>query len=230
MVKSYAKGTAAKLSNNFKSTEFDCKCKYSDCKKTLIDLDGVECLQKARDLVGKPITINSGFRCKTHNKKVGGVSSSLHLKGTAFDLACPKGIGLNDFAFICEQAGFHGVLRYDGENFVHCDMRSGKYYGVTSNGGKSFKQVETFNPIPKQETVEIILPILKKGDKSEVVKTIQGLLDFKGFNGKNGKKINADGDFGTNTEFAIEQMQKKEKISASKVMDLETWKKLLGVK
>ena len=183
MVKEYTKSEAIRLSENFKSTEFDCKCKNSECNKTLIELNGVVCLQKARDILGKAIKITSGFRCKEHNKAVGGVSGSLHLKGTAFDLACPKGISLNDFAFVCEQAGFNGVLRYDGQNFVHCDMRSGRYFGVTVDGGKTFKQVDTFNPKP---TEAINMPLLKKASKGECVKVLQILLHSKGFKGKNG--------------------------------------------
>lgn len=43
-------------------------------------------LQQARDDFGKPIHVNSGFRSKELNKKVGGVANSYHLKGQAADL------------------------------------------------------------------------------------------------------------------------------------------------
>ena len=76
----YTKGESIQLSANFKSTEFDCKCK-GYCAETLIDAELVETLQKIRDHFGKPITINSGYRCKMHNKNVGGVSNSQHLTG-----------------------------------------------------------------------------------------------------------------------------------------------------
>ncbi len=226
MVKEYTKGKAIQLSKNFKSTEFDCKCKYADCKKTLIELNGIVCLQKAREKVGKAIKITSGFRCKTHNKKVGGVSNSLHLKGSAFDLACPKGISLNDFAFICEQAGFNGVLRYDGQNFVHCDLRNGKYLGITADGGKTFKQVDTFNPKPT-ETVN--MPLLKKGSDGDCVKVLQTLLYSKGFKGKNGKDLSADGKFGANTEFAVGELQKSYGLKQNNMVDAVVWQRLLGV-
>lgn len=42
-------------------------------------------LQPLRDAYGKPITINSGYRCVELNKKVGGVSTSQHTKGQAAD-------------------------------------------------------------------------------------------------------------------------------------------------
>ena len=230
MVKQYEKGKAVKLSTNFKSTEFDCKCGRKDCKITLIDLDGVACAQKVRDTFGKEIVPTSGYRCAVHNKNVGGVSSSLHLKGLAFDLKCPKGVSLNDFAFACEQAGFKGVLRYDGKGFVHCDMRENIYRGITTNGGKSFTEVETFNPNPVPKEVTVKLPILKNGSKGDAVRTLQTLLNAKGYKGKNGKALTVDGIFGTNCGYAVESFRKAIKLTAGKTVDSDAWKRLLGVR
>ena len=230
MIKQYEKGKAVKLSANFKSTEFDCKCGRKDCKITLIDLDGVECVQKVRNLTAKAIVINSGYRCAVHNKNVGGVSSSKHLKGLAFDLKCPKGVSLNDFAFACEQAGFKGVLRYDGKGFVHCDMRENIYRGITTNGGKSFTEVETFNPNPVPKEVTVKLPILKNGSKGDAVRTLQTLLNAKGYKGKNGKALTVDGIFGTNCGYAVESFRKAIKLTAGKTVDSDAWKRLLGVR
>ena len=43
-------------------------------------------LDPARERLGKPIMVNSGFRCVVHNRKVGGASSSQHMRGEAADL------------------------------------------------------------------------------------------------------------------------------------------------
>lgn len=43
-------------------------------------------LQPLRDWYGKPIHVNSGYRCKTLNKAVGGSSTSYHLYGYAADI------------------------------------------------------------------------------------------------------------------------------------------------
>ena len=43
-------------------------------------------LQPVRDKIGKPITVNSGYRCEELNKAVGGVKSSQHCKGQSADL------------------------------------------------------------------------------------------------------------------------------------------------
>ena len=42
-------------------------------------------LQPLRDAWGKPITINSGYRCPRLNKEAGGVPTSQHVKGQAAD-------------------------------------------------------------------------------------------------------------------------------------------------
>lgn len=43
-------------------------------------------LDPLRELYGKPITVNSGYRCPALNKAVGGVSNSQHLTGEAADI------------------------------------------------------------------------------------------------------------------------------------------------
>ena len=49
----------------------------------------VNCLQKVRDKLAKPMIISSGYRCTDLNKKVGGVSTSQHCKGQAVDFTVP---------------------------------------------------------------------------------------------------------------------------------------------
>lgn len=45
-------------------------------------------LQPLRDAWGKPLHINSGYRCPALNEAVGGVATSQHVKGQAADVAC----------------------------------------------------------------------------------------------------------------------------------------------
>lgn len=44
-------------------------------------------LQPLRDAWGKPLKVNSGYRCKALNAAVGGVPASQHVKGEAADIA-----------------------------------------------------------------------------------------------------------------------------------------------
>ena len=54
-----------------------------DSIKALVD----EVLQPLRTAWGKPLIINSGYRCPELNKAVGGVPTSQHVKGEAADVA-----------------------------------------------------------------------------------------------------------------------------------------------
>jgi hypothetical protein len=46
-----------------------------------------EVLEPARQRLGIPIMVNSGYRCPKHNALVGGVANSQHMKGEAADIA-----------------------------------------------------------------------------------------------------------------------------------------------
>ena len=85
-------------------------------------------LDAARKLYGKPIRVTSGFRTKDHNKKVGGVVSSSHLKGLAVDLACSE--SRNRFKMIKAllEVGFKrlGVA----STFIHVDIDKNKSQNV----------------------------------------------------------------------------------------------------
>ena len=48
-----------------------------------------------------------------------------------------------------------------------------------------------------------------KGNYDPEIKTIQILLNAKGYKGKDGKALSVDGELGANTAYAIEQLQKK---------------------
>ena len=45
-------------------------------------------LQPLRDAIGRPVYINSGYRSKCLNARVGGVLNSRHLQGKAADIHC----------------------------------------------------------------------------------------------------------------------------------------------
>ena len=42
-------------------------------------------LDPVREKLGRPIVVNSGFRCPVHNRMVGGATGSQHVKGEAAD-------------------------------------------------------------------------------------------------------------------------------------------------
>lgn len=83
------------------------------------------------------------------------------------------------------------------------------------------------------KTCKVKLQILVKGSKGEQVKTIQRLLVQMGYKGADGKALSVDGDFGTNTEYALTQFQKAKNFKPAAgygTCAAGTWKRLLGVK
>ena len=92
------------ISKNFSYMEFEASDKADekgicnvitsfevrDAIKALVDT----VLQPLRDAWGKPLHINSGYRCPELNKAVGGVPTSAHQYGQAADVACDKPVEL----------------------------------------------------------------------------------------------------------------------------------------
>ena len=112
----------------FTMAEFKCKCggRYCNGYPAEIDMNMVKIADEIRNRIGKPIHINSGLRCKTHNANVGGVSNSQHLYGTAADLGCPYGCTPAQMASIAEDiigdTGGIGIYSWG----IHIDTRSTK--------------------------------------------------------------------------------------------------------
>ena len=102
--------------------------------KVLIDLDLITYLERIRTHFNKPITITSGYRSPSHNKKVGGVTGSYHTKGMAADIII-SGVAPKKVAQYAESLNMGGIGLYSG--FTHVDTRSGK--SRWNGSGKSVK-------------------------------------------------------------------------------------------
>lgn len=111
-----------KVSKNFKLYEFECKDGSNLVK---IDPRVIECVQRLRDIVGKPLYINSGYRTPEHNKKIGGSDFSQHVLGKAVDIPQPLGMSVDSFAEMGKKAGFTGIGKYNWG--CHFDVRDRPY-------------------------------------------------------------------------------------------------------
>jgi uncharacterized protein YcbK (DUF882 family) len=121
MIRKYSKGSHQRLSADFCSCEFDCKCQDPKCIDTYISEELVNGLQLVRNEVGH-IIVNSGFRCAEHNKKNGGKPRSLHLTGEAADIRA-KSTGIKNLI----NAVFFAPLFLEGgvgiyQDRVHVDV------------------------------------------------------------------------------------------------------------
>lgn len=78
-------------------------------------------LDMVRVHIGKPIFINSGYRCKRLNETVGGVQKSMHTKGLAADFRTDKKEDINRmFEFLKEnQKKFKIIELIKYTTFIH---------------------------------------------------------------------------------------------------------------
>ena len=94
----------------------------------LMDPELLDMIDKAREIYGKPIRVTSGYRTEDHNRKVGGVDSSSHLKGLAIDVACVRSNDRFEMLTALIEVGFNriGVAG----TFIHVDIDKGKSQNV----------------------------------------------------------------------------------------------------
>ena len=128
------------ISPHFQVKEFAC---HDGSDIVLIDVDFVRNqLESIRNYFNKPVTINSGYRTESWNKKVGGATGSYHVKGRAFDIVVKDTAPLAVCQFaqtMSEVNHYGGVLRYD--TFTHVDSRD---YIVLLDERNGEKKVDSF--------------------------------------------------------------------------------------
>ena len=117
-----------KLTDHFTKEEFDCQCGCGN-GDIVISENLVFELESVRIHYVKPMRINSGIRCLSHNRKIGSRDTSSHIKGLAADIGCTdmrtrlelvKRL-LRDGEF--ERIGFH-------RDFIHVDVDYDKPKGI----------------------------------------------------------------------------------------------------
>lgn len=240
-IKSFRKDYRTQLSANFKSNEFACKGKGC-CSKVLIDEKLVKYLQQIRNHFGKPITINSAYRCQKHNKAVGGSSGSYHTVGQAADIVV-SGVKPAEVAKYAETIGILGIGLYESKdgNFVHIDTRTKKSFWY----GHSQVKRTTFggdNPIRAWQTAAkadgYAIQITGEWDNisNSVAKNAICKKQLIGYKNRNLTKIvqksvgvKADGKFGKSTKAAVIEWQNLVGLNPDGVVGYNTWRKILGV-
>lgn len=128
----YAYNQKTQLSDHFNSAEFRCKCGRQH--STLINPNLVKKLEELHSALRcSKIIISSGYRCKDHDKAVGGTGYGKHTEGTAADFICydKSGSVINSKKVACaaQDIGFGGIANikktYD---YIHCDVRTDYFW------------------------------------------------------------------------------------------------------
>jgi putative chitinase len=97
-------------------------------------------MDRIREALGKPIKINSGYRCQALNEAVGGSPKSQHMVAEAVDFTCPaygnpKDIGL----FLSQKMGWLGIDQIIMEGtWVHVSFTLTPRYEVLTRKGTEY--------------------------------------------------------------------------------------------
>ena len=107
----------------FKEREFVCKCCGGLPPFAKANVEGLvkEVLDPVREAYGKPIVVNSGYRCPKHNAEVGGVAGSQHLRGEAADIHGEDNLAIA--RLIVANGLWDQLILYPG--FVHVSWKRG---------------------------------------------------------------------------------------------------------
>jgi uncharacterized protein YcbK (DUF882 family) len=114
------------ITKDFSYWEVRCRCQTCQWKDGYgIDLDLMKKVQIIRDVYGKPMSISSGCRCPSHNKKVRGKSHSYHLPKMGCK-AIDIGISVSNRegrVIVIEEALKLGLSIGINNRFLHLDNR-----------------------------------------------------------------------------------------------------------
>ena len=111
---------------HFKMDEFRCRCGCG-----VVEVTDKLCLMldAARAIADVPFIINSGYRCKAHNKAIGGSPNSSHMLGEAVDIKCTDTHNRSAILTGLREAGFNRIGI--DKDFIHADNSNHKVRDVT---------------------------------------------------------------------------------------------------
>lgn len=104
-------------SKNFTSDELKCSC----CGQEKIEQWALDKLQAIRDEAGRPLKINSAYRCKNHPEEAKKIKGGTHTQGIAFDIAVSGGAQRMEIIKLGIKHGINGLGV--ANTFVHLDWR-----------------------------------------------------------------------------------------------------------
>jgi len=93
------------------------KCRGTGTLK--IDPDALDRLERLRIMCGRPLIIQSAYRSRDHNTRVGGAPKSYHLRGMAFDIQASTAAERHEVVVNALNCGFRGIGVY--KTFIHVD-------------------------------------------------------------------------------------------------------------
>lgn len=142
MSKTYEYSDNTQLSPHFNISEFRCKCGKEH--ETLNNPELIEKLEKLFTALNcSKIIVTSGYRCKQHDKNVGGSGTGQHTLGNAADICCygQDGQPISSKVVCCkaQDIGFTGIANITAAyQYTHVDVRTdSKWYGDEVHGNST---------------------------------------------------------------------------------------------
>ena len=192
MIKTFKSTDQTQLTEHFNVSEFRCKCGGThDTKLDTALVEKLEQLFKVLDC--SKIIVNSGYRCSTHDKNVGGSGVGQHVNGTAADIVCydKSGNRISSKLVSCaaQDISFGGIANIDGTyTATHVDVR-------TSNFWKGDEVVRTDRSVTTDfyKYYGIAKTTITSSDNTNLNMELQTILNNKG------AKLDVDGIVGAKT-------------------------------
>ena len=115
------KGHTHKIAYYLNANEFACKCQHESCHYTLVSEELLIAWSGLRAAWGRPLKLNSAFRCAKHNDEVGGVKDSNHTRGMAIDIDTSE-MSHEEYVRFNELAAQEFDYCIAHESFTHCQV------------------------------------------------------------------------------------------------------------
>ena len=148
MTNSYKSTDKTQLTEHFNVSEFKCKCgKNHD---TILYPDLPKKLEKLHTALNcSKIIINSGYRCASHDKAVGGSGAGHHVYGNASDIVCydqsGNRISSKKVSCVAQDIGFGGIANIDSSyTATHVDVRTSNFWKGDETVTSSYSVTDDF--------------------------------------------------------------------------------------
>lgn len=132
MTNKYKSTDNTQLTPHFNVSEFRCKC--GGTHDTILNPELPKKLESLYStLKCSKIIVNSGCRCNTHDKAVGGTGRGEHVNGNAADIVCynesGNKISSKEVCCAAQDVGFGGIANIDGTyTATHVDVRTSNFW------------------------------------------------------------------------------------------------------
>ncbi len=132
MTNKYKSTDNTQLTPHFNVSEFRCKC--GGTHDTILNPELPKKLESLYStLKCSKIIVNSGYRCSTHDKAVGGTGRGEHVNGNAADIVCynesGNKISSKEVCCAAQDVGFGGIANIDGTyTATHVDVRTSNFW------------------------------------------------------------------------------------------------------